>query len=98
MSLVKFLPVWKEEYFIVFVMLGMGICSLAPVQTANKPLDAIERLIYGTRARIVYAIEAVTVVVFVLVGWYTCALAILAAQIILMVSLVAGTVQDVQTK
>lgn len=85
--IIKSLPVWKGEYFWLFVIAGMCIFCIAPVENSNKPLDAMEVLIYGTRAKVMWCVEALLFVGLYFVGCYRFALAILVAQLILVISL-----------
>ena len=44
------------------------ICALAPVQNSNRPLEDIERRVYGHRARLVACTEYLMMVALAVIG------------------------------
>ena len=55
---------------------SLVIYTIAPVETPNKPLDEMEKRIYGKRARIVLLVIVLLAVVFHLLAWEKLSLAL----------------------
>lgn len=82
--------IWHKVYWVFHLCVGIVICLYAPVGTPNKQLDAIERILYGTRARIVWGIETLVLILMYLLGLHVWAFAVLVAHLLVMISLVVG--------
>lgn len=57
LAVVKWVPISPVISVILLVIASIVIWILAPVETENNPLDAIEQCVYRKRTRIVLAVE-----------------------------------------
>ena len=91
--LIKNFSVWHNAYWVIYLCVGLVICMYSPVGTKNKPLDVIENMIYGTRARLVWGIETLVFIIAYLLGMHAWAFAVFVAHLLVIVSLAVGHVQ-----
>lgn len=88
----------KLDHVILFalieVILGVIIFLLAPVQSINKKLSALEVTFYKRIVLIIYAIEIMEEMISFQFGYKDIACIILIAHVVVVVSLLAGTIQN----
>lgn len=68
------------------------IAFWAPVECKNKPLDAMEKKVYGARSRGVLCVESVICIVAVFVHWNILCAAIQMSHLVLACGLIAGKI------
>ena len=83
-------------YMTIFVLLGAGVVffMLAPVEHKNKPLDRMERKVYGKRAKGIFLILAIITFILRIKGIIVFANAGLLAVVLTSVFMIAGKVWD----
>lgn len=85
-----------------FVCLGIILMSsviiglLSPVQTENKPLDAIEKLIYRKKTIIALVVETTVAVICTLLNKGEISACIVMAQVVLTFSLIVGSMKETE--
>lgn len=72
---------------------GAVIFCLAPVDTENKPLDEIEKIIYRKKALIIWFVQAAAACIAIPLSFSTLTVSIAAAQILTGTALVLGQAQ-----
>ncbi len=63
LSIMKFVILNKFIWIGLFIMSSLIIIIYSPMDTKNKPLDAIEKIIYRRKSLIVWGIEAILVII-----------------------------------
>ena len=91
---IKLIPWNGYVVVIVLILTGAAIWLMAPVEDANKPLDQLERKVYGRRARISMAVLAGLAVVLWFAEWKQSSLSIVMALGVASVMLILGTVKN----
>lgn len=71
-----------------------SILILSPVESANKPIDSIEHIIYRKKTVAVWCIETIFAVISAALGLNRIAICIMASYVILGISLIAGVIQS----
>ena len=80
----------------IILMSGVIIGLLSPVQTKNKPLDGIEKLIYRKKTLITLVVETTVAVICTLLNKGEISACIMMAQVVLTFSLIAGSMKEKQ--
>ena len=80
----------------IILMSGAIIGLLSPVQTKNKPLDGIEKLIYRKKTLITLVVETTVAVICTLLNKGEISACIMMAQVVLTFSLIAGSMKEKQ--
>lgn len=91
---IKLIPWNGYAVVIVLILAGAVIWLLAPVEDANKPLDQLERKVYGRKARIYMAVLAGLAVVLWLAELKQSSLSIVMALGVASVMLILGAVKN----
>ena len=73
-----------------FVLSNIVIVLLSPVETSNKPLDDIEKIVYRKRTLIMLGLEDVMAVLLFVMGMREIVLCIIIAEFTLGLSLTVG--------
>lgn len=86
-------------YNIAAVIIIGIICSaimfmLVPVQDANRPLDDIEILVYGRRARIVICVEIFTLITLISLGFETAVSVLICVLILTCLTVCMGAIKN----
>lgn len=98
-AIVAGLSVMKFINFNDFVCIGLLVLSgiiillLAPVGTANKPLDDIEHIVYRRKAILVWCVETCAVLALMLFGVNEISECIILAQALVCIALIFGQIQ-----
>lgn len=74
----------------LFVLSNIVIVLLSPVETSNKPLDDIEKIVYRKRTLIMLGLEDVMAVLLFVMGMREIVLCIIIAEFTLGLSLTVG--------
>lgn len=91
---IKLIP-WNGYLFsIVIIFAGITVFLLAPVEDANKPLDQLEKKVYGKKARISLAILIVSAIALWSAGADQIALSIVMALGVITVMLILGAIKN----
>lgn len=96
MAVLSVMKYMELNIFICLVLLavsGVVILVLSPVESKNKPLDSIEKMFYRKKTIIIWCVETFAAIVFVLLKLNTISECFIMAEIILGLSLIAGTVK-----
>lgn len=91
---IKLIPWNGYAVVIVLILAGVLIWLLAPVADANKPLDQLERKVYGRKARIYMAVLTGLAVVLWLAELKQSSLSIVMALGVASVMLIFGAVKN----
>ena len=91
---IKLIPWNGYVVAIVLILAGAVIWFLAPVEDANKPLDQLEKKVYGRRARISMAVLAGLAVASWLAEWKQSSLSIVMALGVASIMLILGIVKN----
>ncbi|HML37841.1 MAG TPA: accessory gene regulator B family protein [Bacillota bacterium] len=91
---IKLIPWNGYAVVIVLILTGALIWLMAPVEDANKPLDQLERKVYGRKARISMAVLSGLAVVLWLAEWKQSSLSIVMALGVASVMLILGTIKN----
>ncbi|MDE7432508.1 MAG: accessory gene regulator B family protein [Lachnospiraceae bacterium] len=92
LSVIKYV---KIDIFICLLLLaasGVIILSLSPVESENKPLDNMEKMIYRTKTIVSWCVETFAAVISVLLKYEGIAVCIMMAELIIGLSLISGTI------
>lgn len=89
-SVMKYLRVNISIYLGLYLMSVLIIFMFAPVETENKKLDSIERVIYRKRAIIVLIVQSIIVGVLLIFKWYVISKCIILGGIALCCSMIFG--------
>lgn len=95
------LSVIKYVHSEIFILLcveavsGCVILALSPVSVVNRPLDNIEYIYYRKKSIMIYVIEIVISVMFLLTGYIEGAECIMCAHAVLAVSLLVESMKKV---
>lgn len=76
------------------ILPGVIIWILSPVEDRNKPLDALERVVYRKRARSILIAELIIMTAFLLLKFYAITLSISMALTVLSVLLIIGRFKE----
>ena len=90
LSVMKYLRVNISIYLGLYLMSVLIIFMYAPVETENKKLDSIERVIYRKRAIIVLIVQSIIVGVLLIFKWYVISKCIILGGIALCCSMIFG--------
>lgn len=90
LSVVKYFNVDILFCSLMIAVSGAVIFTLSPVETPNKPLDDVEKMIYRRKSICVWLIEAALAAAAALSGRLTLAADIMTAHVILAISLIIG--------
>lgn len=90
LSVIKYLRVNISIYLGLYLMSVLIIFMFAPVETENKKLDSIERVIYRKRAIIVLIVQSIIVGVLLIFKWYVISKCIILGGIALCCSMIFG--------
>lgn len=91
---VRFIP-WNGYVFsILIVCAGIAVFLLAPVEDRNKPLDQLERAVYGKKARMISVILIAAAISLWLAGAVQSALSVAMALGVITVMLVLGSIKN----
>ena len=90
LSVMKYLRVNISIYLGLYLMSVLIIFMFAPVETENKKLDSIERVIYRKRAIIVLIVQSIIVGVLLIFKWYVISKCIILGGIALCCSMIFG--------
>lgn len=90
LSVMKYLRVNISSYLGLYLMSVLIIFMFAPVETENKKLDSIERVIYRKRAIIVLIVQSIIVGVLLIFKWYVISKCIILGGIALCCSMIFG--------
>ena len=94
--LMKFVEINRFTCMGIILMSGTIVTLLAPVQTENKPLDGIEKLIYRKKTLITLVIETIVAVICTLFNRGEISVCIMMAQVVLAFSLMVGSMKEKQ--
>lgn len=94
--LMKFVEINRFMCLGIILMSGAIIGLLSPVQTKNKPLDGIEKLIYRKKTLITLVVETTVAVICTLLNKGEISACIMMAQVVLTFSLIAGSMKEKQ--
>ena len=94
LSVMKYLRVNISIYLGLYLMSVLIIFMFAPVETENKKLDSIERVIYRKRAIIVLIVQSIIVGVLLIFKWYVISKCIILGGIALCCSMIFGSGLD----
>lgn len=85
---------WNTLIAGVFLILaGSIVMILAPVEDKNKPLDNLERVVYGRRAKIIVVIEIGVVIVARVLGLQIISSSITVAVYLMAIILIVGNIR-----
>lgn len=91
---IKLIP-WNDYLFsIVIICAVITVCLLAPVEDANKPLDPLEKKVYGKKARIILAVLIVAAITLWFTDTIQIALSIVMALGVITVMLILGAIKN----
>ncbi len=90
LSVMKYLRVNISIYLGLYLMSVLIIFMFAPVETENKKLDSIERVICTKRAIIVLIVQSIIVGVLLIFKWYVISKCIILGGIALCCSMIFG--------
>ena len=90
LSVMKYLRVNISIYLGLYLMSVLIIFMFAPVETENKKLDSIERVICTNRAIIVLIVQSTIVGVLLIFKWYVISKCIILGGIALCCSMIFG--------
>lgn len=91
---IKLIP-WNGYLFsIVIICAGITVFLLAPVEDANKPLDQLEKKVYGKKARMSLAILIVAAIALWSARADQIALSIVMALGVITVMLILGAIKN----
>ena len=90
LSVMKYLRVNISIYLGLYLMSVLIIFMFAPVETENKKLDSIERVICTKRAIIVLIVQSTIVGVLLIFKWYVISKCIILGGIALCCSMIFG--------
>lgn len=96
MAVLSVMKYMKFNIFICPVLLAVSslvILLLAPVESKNKPLDSMEKMFYRKKTIIIWCIETFAAIVFALLKLNAISECFVMAELILGLSLIAGTVK-----
>lgn len=94
LSTMKFVAINRFVCLGLLILSGIVILLLSPVDTKNKPLDEIEKVIYRKKTILVWSIETCAALVFIVLDITEIHIAIVLAQTIISVALILGKVQN----
>jgi Membrane protein putatively involved in post-translational modification of the autoinducing quorum-sensing peptide len=86
--------VHAEFLVLLEIVLGLIILKLAPIQSANKPLSAIEVAFYKKMVFLIYIIEILEEVISFLFAYKDIAGIILIVHAVIIISLIAGNLNE----
>lgn len=95
---IKLIPWNGYAVAIVLILTGVVIWLLAPVEDANKPLDQLERKVYGRKARIYMVVLAGLAVVLWFAELKQSSLSIVMALGVASVMLIFGAIKNKKLK
>lgn len=90
LSAVRFIELDSKYIILILAVLGILCVGIIPVEAPNKPLDEIELLVYKRKTIKIWIGEFLFALMCVLIGWDMISRCVLAAHMILAVSLIAG--------
>lgn len=93
LSVMKYLRVNISIYLGLYLMSVLIIFMFAPVETENKKLDSIERVIYRKRAIIVLIVQSIIVGVLLIFKWYVISKCIMLSGFVLCCSMLSGMIK-----
>lgn len=93
LSIMKFVAIKTFICLGLLILSGIVILLLSPVDTKNKPLDEIEKVIYRKKTIFVWSIETCAALVFIVLDITEIHIAIVFAQTIISVALMLGKLQ-----
>lgn len=73
---------------------GVGILCLSPVEAVNKPLDHMERRLYRKKSIVIWFVEALAAVAFMMAGMKDVAVCIILVHVVVSCSLIAGVLKE----
>jgi len=86
---------WNGYIVVISVILtGIIVLLLAPVEDANKPLDEVETVVFGRRARIILAIVSLAAVALWFAGAEQFAPAAVMALVLISIMLILGAAKN----
>lgn len=93
LSVMKYIKINIFIYLGLFVISSLIILALSPVESKNKELDEIERIIYRKKTICIWFIEAFLTMLSFMLMHYEISICIIMAVIILGVSLLLGKME-----
>lgn len=87
---IKLLPENIFYGLIVWILAGVVVLYLAPVEAQTKPLDDLERCVYRKKLIQIWSLETIAFLFFLWTGWKSCVTAMAFAGLILSISLLFG--------
>jgi accessory gene regulator B len=81
-----------------WIVLGVIIALLAPVEDRNKPLDELEVKVYRRRAIVVFCIETAIVIGLILLNLHQFALCVTWAVVVSCAMIILGKIKNIKTK
>lgn len=93
LSIMKFITIDRFICLGLLVLSSVVILLLSPIETKNKPLDEIEKIIYRKKTIIVWSVETCVAIVFIILDITEIHIAITLAQVIISIALIFGNLQ-----
>lgn len=93
LSIIKFVSINRFICLGLLIISSVIILVLSPVETKNKPLDIVERIIYRRKTLIVWSVEICVALLFTLLKITEIHIAIMLAQMLISIALILGNVQ-----
>lgn len=93
LSIMKFITIDRFICLGLLVLSSVVILLLSPIDSKNKPLDEIEKIIYRKKTIIVWSVETCVAIVFIILDITEIHIAITLAQVIISIALIFGNLQ-----
>jgi Membrane protein putatively involved in post-translational modification of the autoinducing quorum-sensing peptide len=91
---IKLIPWSMSVVFIALIFTGITVLLLAPVEDLNKPLDKLEKAVYGKRARIALLLLSGAAIALWFAGMKQTSLSIVMALGVASVMLILGAIKN----
>lgn len=90
----KYIFVSRYILFVFLILASIIIILLSPVETANKPLDEIEKNIYGIKTKIIMLIDVIVGVIFELFSYEIVLNNVMFAFFVISIMLALGEIEN----
>lgn len=93
LSVMKLVEVNRFVCLVLLILSSIIILVLSPIETVNKPLDEIEKIIYKKKVIFVWSIEVCIALLFIVLNITEIHISIVLAQMLIGVALILGRLQ-----
>lgn len=98
LSVIKYLDISVLCCAVMLILSAGIILRLSPVESKNRPLDDIEKVVYHRKCIRIWGVEIICAAAGLAVGYRLAAVCIMAAHVMMALALMIGEIQRSYTK